>query len=169
MEDLNRVSDEELELMLKESPRAQAAMGYFYEGYNCSQSIMLAFEDIHNLDRKTALQMSCSFGGGMGRLREVCGGVSGMFMVLGLVYGYDDPKDVQAKKEQYERVQALAAEFKELNGSIVCRDLLGLKENGPQPPTPEERTPEYYSKRPCPKMIGSAAMILERYLEKYPE
>ena len=104
----------------------------------------------------------------MGRLREVCGGVSGMFMVLGLLYGYDDPKDPQAKKEQYERVQELAAEFTKLNGSIVCRDLLGLKEKGPQAPTPEARTPEYYKKRPCPKMIGSAAMILERYLQKNP-
>lgn len=165
---MDRVSEEELELMLKESPRAQAAMGYFYEGYNCSQAIMLAFEDVHKLDRRTALTMSCSFGGGMGRLREVCGGVSGMFMVLGLLYGYDDPKDPQAKKEQYERVQELAAEFVGLHGSIVCRDLLGLKEKGPQAPTPEARTPEYYKKRPCPKMIGSAAMILERYLQKNP-
>ena len=89
---MDRVSEEELELMLKESPRAQAAMDYFFQGYNCSQAIMLAFEDVHKLNRRTALTLSCSFGGGMGRLREVCGGVSGMFMVLGLLYGYDDPR-----------------------------------------------------------------------------
>ncbi|MDD6193511.1 MAG: C-GCAxxG-C-C family protein [Lachnospiraceae bacterium] len=154
--------------MLEESPRAQLAIKYFYEGYNCSQAIMLAFEDVHGMDRRTALTMSCSFGGGMGRLREVCGGVSGIFMVLGLLYGYDDPRDSQAKKEQYERVQELATDFAGLHGSIVCRDLLGIKEKGPQPPTPEARTPEYYKKRPCPKMIGSAAMILEGYLQKHP-
>lgn len=168
METCVRVADEELDRMLKESARAQSAMAYFYEGYNCSQAIMLAFEDVHGLDRKTALTMSCSFGGGMGRLREVCGGMSGVFMVLGLVYGYDNPKDPAAKKEQYERVQQLAAEFKDIHGSIVCRELLGIKKDGPDTPTPEARTPEYYQKRPCPKMIGSAAMILERYLKRYP-
>lgn len=168
MESNARITEDELDNMLKESARAQSAMAHFLEGYNCSQSILLAFEDVHGLDRNTALTMSCSFGGGMGRLREVCGGMSGVFMVLGLLYGYDNPKDMKAKKEQYERVQQLAGEFRALHGSIVCRDLLGIKKEGPDTPTPEPRTPEYYQKRPCPKMIGSAAMILERYLEKYP-
>lgn len=162
------ISNEELDQCLAESPRAQKAIEYFFEGYNCSQAIMLAFADVHNLDKKTALAMSSSFGGGMGRLREVCGGMSGVFMVLGIVYGYDDPKDPEAKKEHYERIQQLAAEFRNLHGSIVCRELLGLDLKGPDAPTPEARTSEYYQKRPCPKMIGSAAMILEGYMKKYP-
>lgn len=163
-----RISNEELDRLLEESPRAKKAIAYFYEGYNCSQAILLAFADVHHLDKKTALTISCSFGGGMGRLREVCGGMSGVFMVLGLLYGYDDPKDFTAKKEQYERIQQLAAEFRKMHGSIVCRDLLGLQKKEPDVPTPEARTKEYYQKRPCPKMIGSAAWILERYLENNP-
>lgn len=163
-----RMSEEELDTLLKNSERAQKAMAYFFDGYNCSQAIMLAFSDIHQLDEKVALAMSSSFGGGMGRLREVCGGMSGIFMVLGVLYGYDDPKNPQAKKEHYERIQHCAAEFKNIHGSIVCRELLGLDLKGPDAPTPEARTPAYYEKRPCPKMIGSAAMILEEYIKQYP-
>lgn len=168
MEEQVRISEEALDEMLAASTKAQLAMEYFHEGYNCSQAVFLAFSEIHKLDKKMASMLSSSFGGGMGRLREVCGAVSGMFMVLGAAYGYDDPKDSQAKKEHYERIQELAKEFRQLNNSIICRDLLGIKEKGPQPPTPEARTQEYYQKRPCSKMVGSAAMILERYLQKYP-
>ncbi len=162
------MDNQNLEEVLAASVRASKAMALFKEGYNCSQSVLLAFEDVHGLDRKTAVTLSSSFGGGMGRLREVCGGMSGVFMVLGLVYGSEEPMDVQTKKEQYERVQECAAEFKAIHGSIVCRELLGLDIKGADSPTPEARTPEYYQKRPCPQMIGSAALILERYLDKYP-
>lgn len=147
--------------------RKEKAMNLFEEGYNCSQAVFLAFEDVHGLDRKTAANLSSSFGGGMGRLREVCGTVSGMFMVAGLIYGYDDPKDREAKAGHYARIQELAAAFEKENGSIVCRELLGLSVKR-EAPIPEERTPEYYKKRPCKELAGCAAAILEEYMEEHP-
>lgn len=136
----------------------------FYEGYNCAQSVLLAFEDVTGLDRKTAAALSSSFGGGLGRMREVCGAVSGAGMVLGIVYGYSDPEDRDAKKAHYRRVQDFCARFKEKNGSIVCRELLsgtGASTGG----NPEERTEEYYKKRPCPMLVRHAAEILDKMLE----
>ena len=103
----------------------------------------------------------------MARLREVCGSVSGMFMVAGFLYGYDDPKAKEEKAEHYARIQKLAADFTEQNGSIVCRELLGLTEKK-QAPTPEERTTEYYKKRPCKSLIGMAAEIMDQYIKDYP-
>lgn len=156
---------EQSELMerLEKSPHAQRAMKNFREGYNCAQSVVLAFAEECGMEEKAILRLASPFGGGMGRLREVCGSVSGMFMVLGCVCGYDDPGDYEGKKELYGRVQLLAGKFRELNGSIVCRQLLGLKE-GASAPTPEKRTEAYYRKRPCEKVIGTAALILEEYL-----
>ena len=101
----------------------------------------------------------------MGRLREVCGAVSGMFMVAGLMYGYDDPKDMEAKTEHYARIQELARRFEEVNGSIVCRNLLGLG-SGKDSHVPEKRTEEYYKKRPCGQLVGIAAMIMENYIRE---
>lgn len=145
--------------------RKDKAMQYFLDGYNCAQSVVLAFEDILTIDARAAIKAASPFGGGMGRLREVCGSVSGMFMVLGYVAGYDDAKDNEGKKKLYEQVQALAHQFEEENGSIVCRDLLGLtvkKEDA----TPSERTESYYKKRPCKELVGNAAEILENYLKE---
>lgn len=99
----------------------------------------------------------------MGRLREVCGAVSGMFFVAGALYGYDDPKDTQAKKEHYARIQELAAQFQAETGSIVCRELLGL-EGRDHSPVPSERTAEYYKKRPCQEMVAIAARLMETYI-----
>ena len=146
---------------------AKKAMDLFKEGYNCSQAVFLAFEDKLHIDRNVALKLSSSFGGGMGRLREVCGAVSGMFMVAGVLYGYDDPKDYDKKTEHYARIKLLAKEFEALNGSIVCRDLLGLgtKKEGP---APDKRTDEYYKKRPCAELVGIAAAIMEQYILEYP-
>lgn len=152
-----------MEICIEKSVYAQKAMDLFKEGFNCSQSVFLAFEDMHKMDPKTALKLSSSFGGGMGRLREVCGAVSGMFMVAGVLYGYDDPKDYEAKKVHYERIQQLAKEFESRNGSIVCRQLLGLGE-GKDTPAPEKRTQEYYKKRPCAELVGMAAAIMEQYI-----
>ena len=134
----------------------------FKKGYNCSQSIMLAFLDETGMDESTALKLAAPFGGGMGRLREVCGAVSGIYMVLGLLEGYDHPDDV-LKKELYEKVQMLAKKYREENGSIICRELLGLK--GVSDPTPEKRTEEYYRVRPCEEKIGKAARLLDEYLK----
>ena len=145
--------------------RKEKAMQSFLDGYNCAQCMVLAFEDMLTIDLDTALKIASPFGGGMGRLREVCGSVSGMFMVLGFVKGYNEPGNYEGKKELYEHVQELARCYEEANGSIICRDLLGLnvkKEDA----APEKRTEEYYKKRPCAEKIGSAAEILEQYLNE---
>lgn len=149
--------------------RKEKAMNYFLEGYNCSQSVVLAFADLLEMEPDQLARLSSAFGGGMGRLREVCGSVSGMFIVLGILFGYDDPKENEGKKELYEKVQELAHRFEAENGSIVCRDLLGLSVKS-QEPVPEQRSAEYYKKRPCKELVGCAAEILEEFLEevKYP-
>ncbi len=135
----------------------------FLQGYNCTQAVVCAFEDITGLDRDMAARMSSSFGGGMGRMREVCGTVSGALIVLGITMGYSDPKDIKAKTEHYHIVQEFARRFKEINGSIICRELLAGVEVKPGS-EPEERTPEYYKKRPCPKLAGISAHIVEEML-----
>ena len=145
------------------STHEEKAKQLFLEGYSCAQAVFCAFSDELGVDRETALRLSSSFGGGMGRLREVCGAVSGMFMAAGVKYGYSDPKARDEKAEHYARIQKLAGDFKEQNGSIVCRELLGLqqKQDGP---VPEERTQEYYKKRPCVDLVGDAARMLETYI-----
>lgn len=150
---------------LEESTYGKKAGELFAEGYNCAQSVFLAFSDFYEIDQETAARLSSSFGGGMGRLREVCGAVSGMFMAAGCIFGYDSPKDYEAKKDHYARIQALAEEFRECHGTIVCRELLGL-DHKKDKPVPEKRTGEYYKKRPCREMVETAACILEDYLEK---
>ncbi len=142
--------------------RAKKAMELFQEGYNCAQAVVLAFADCFEESPETLAAMISSFGGGMGRLREVCGAVSGMFFVAGRLYGYADPKAKEEKMEHYARIQELAARFREKNGSIVCRELLHLQEKVSEP-VPEERTKEYYKKRPCVELVGDAAEILEAY------
>lgn len=149
------------------SLKGELAKTYFKEGYNCAQSIALAFCDEIGIEKTKLLRMVSSFGGGMGRLREVCGAVSGMFFVAGALYGYDDPKDLQAKKEHYARIQELAAQFREKTGSIVCRELLGL-EGKDKSPVPSARTSEYYKKRPCPELIEIAADLMEAYIAAAP-
>ena len=145
--------------------RKEKAMQCFLDGYNCSQCMILAFEDILDTDIKLALKIASPFGGGMGRLREVCGSVSGMFMVLGYLIGYNEPDDYEGKKVLYAHIQELARRYEEANGSIICRDLLGLTEKR-QDSTPEPRTDAYYKNRPCTEKIGSAAEILETYLKE---
>lgn len=145
--------------------RREMAMANFMKGYNCSQSVVLAFADMLPVKESDLLKMASSFGGGMGRLREVCGSVSGMFIVIGLLYGYDGPETGPVKAEHYKRVQELARRFEEKHGSIVCRELLGLNVKR-EAPTPEARTKEYYKKRPCPEIIGDAAEILEEYIKE---
>lgn len=160
-------TDENTSISLENSIYAAKAMAFFKEGYNCAQSVFLAFADKYPVEPKLALKLSSSFGGGMGRLREVCGAVSGMFMVAGLLYGYDSPTAYEEKKEHYERIQELAHEFSGLNGSIVCRELLGLSQKE-DAPTPEKRTDAYYKKRPCEQLVGMAAAIMEKYIEEHP-
>lgn len=141
------------------------AKDYFTKGYNCCQAVVAAFsqEDFFKesgLTLETAVKIASSFGGGMGRLREVCGAVSGMFFIAGLKRGYN-PEETESdnKKSHYELIQEMAKEFKELNGSIICRELLGLSNKGPDSPVPEKRTDEYYKKRPCGELVEIAANI----------
>lgn len=138
----------------------------FMNGYNCSQAVLLAFCEDFGLEKETALKISEPFGGGMGRMREVCGTVTGMFMVIGLAMGNDNSKDNTTKKNVYKLVQELAAKFKEDNGSIICRELLGLQKTNKESYVPSERTTEYYKKRPCPELCKYAADILEDYLKE---
>ena len=147
--------------------RRELAMDYFKKGYNCSQSVVLAFEDMLPVEKSLLSKITSSFGGGMGRLREVCGAVSGMFMITGLLYGFDEPKGGQVKEDHYARIQELAKRFEESNGSIICRELLGLSVKHDSP-VPEERTNEYYKKRPCAEIVGDAADILEQYIRENP-
>lgn len=137
----------------------------FLAGYNCSQAVLCAFCEDVGLNETVARAISSSFGGGMGRLREVCGALSGAFMILGLKYGGYDPKDQQKKKIHYHRIQEFAALFRQQNGSIICREMLGLKA-GPDSATPEQRTLEYYRKRPCPEIVACTADLLADYIRK---
>lgn len=143
------------------------AKALFESGYNCCQAVFLACTEDLELDTETKAKLASSFGGGIGGMRQVCGTVSGMFLALGLRYGYSDPKDKAGKAAQYEVIRALADEFKQENGSIICRELLGLDENF-KPKPPEDRTDSYYKKRPCGKLCKCAADILGRYMDEHP-
>ena len=147
--------------------RRELAESNFVTGYSCAQAVVKAFADVTGFDCEQAMRLCSSFGGGMGRLREVCGAVSGMFIVEGLLEGYFDPTAENAqlqKAEHYKRIQELARRFKERNTSIICREILGARAT--TNPTPDERTPEYYKTRPCARMCGDAAEILETFLKE---
>jgi C_GCAxxG_C_C family probable redox protein len=137
----------------------------FLKGYSCAQAVMVAFCDVTGLKEDFAAKMISSFGGGIGRLREVCGAVSGMLAVAGLLYGYADPEDNKAKMEHYALVQELAGKFREQAGSIVCREIL---KNPPSDPKPTPRTEEFYKQRPCARLVVLAAQILDAYIQEHP-
>ena len=144
--------------------RAQRATDLFKQGYNCSQAVFASCADIYGVtDESLALRLSASFGGGMGRMRMVCGAASGMFMLAGLQNGSSTPHDNEGKMANYAFVQQLAGEFKARYGSLICAELLGLAPK-PQDPKPEERTQQYYEKRPCPEMVAQAVRIFLRSL-----
>lgn len=144
--------------------RIEKAVELFKEGYNCSQSVVAAFADMYGLTNEQALKVSASFGGGIGRMRQTCGAACGLFMLAGLETGCTEGKDREGKEENYKVVQQLAEEFRKRNGSLICAELLGLSKTAPTPTTPEERTNEYYKKRPCVKMVEEAARIWCEYL-----
>ena len=149
------------------SDKAQLAKKLFLDGYNCSQAVFGAYAEDFGIDFSTAMKISSGFGGGFGRMREVCGAVSGMFIVEGLLEGYDYPDKPDAKQcktAHYARIQELAHRFKQINGSIVCREILGARAS--TSPIPDDRTPEYYKTRPCAKMCGDAAEVLETFLRE---
>lgn len=142
---------------------SEKAANNFREGYNCAQSVLLAFANQVGLKEDEALKLASSFGGGMGRLREVCGAVSAMFMIAGILKGYTEPNNDVVKADHYKLIQDLAAEFKLKHGTIICRELLGL--DGTEfSPIPSARTDEYYKERPCEEFIKCAAEIVEEEL-----
>lgn len=143
----------------------EKAVQLFREGCNCAQATFAAFCDVTGIEERAALRLSSSFGGGIGRMREVCGAVSGMCMAAGCLYGYDDPRAADEKKQHYARIQEMAGQFRGEFGSIICRDIL---KNPDDSPSPTPRTPEFYSTRPCERCIWRAADILERYLRENP-
>lgn len=145
------------------STKGEQAKAMFEQGYNCAQSVFGAFARELGLEPETALLLASPFGGGMGRLREVCGAVSGMLMVAGLTRGYSAPDDNE-KQRVYALTQELAGRFREKNGSILCRELLGL-EGQDTNPVPSARTSDYYQRRPCGELIAYAAELAEELLE----
>ncbi len=146
------------------SEKSEKAKELFKAGYNCSQSVLGVFCEELGLDFDTAMKIACPFGGGMGRMREVCGTVSGMFMASGLAFS-DSESSGKNKANQYKIVQELANRFKEKNGSIICRELLLGIENSTSP-NPSERTEQYYKKRPCIELVGDSVEIFEEYLKE---
>lgn len=140
--------------------RAEKAKEYFLQGYNCSQSVALAFADLTGLDETTLLKLTQPFGGGLGRLRLTCGAVSGMAVIVGLL-----SSDTATKSDVYATIQTLCKRFEEENGSLICSDLLaGANLTVSIGGEAEKRTEEYYKKRPCPEIVYSCAKILEEYL-----
>lgn len=147
--------------------KREIAMNYFKEGYNCAQAVALAYAEEAGMDKDTLARIATSFGGGMGRMREVCGAFSGMMIINGIKNGTTLGSDAEGKKANYELVQKMAADFKEEMGSIICRDLLypgGNPHMAPEGPTPEPRTDEYLKKRPCLEIVGTACDILDKYI-----
>ena len=143
--------------------RATRAVELFEGGYNCAQAVVVAFADLIGMEDKKAAAMASSFGGGMGRMREVCGAVSGMLMVAGILYGYDTPGDDTVKKAHYQLVQQMAGQFRQEAGSIICREIL---DNPPSDPSPTVRSEEFYKMRPCSRMVYYAAEILEKVIQE---
>ena len=149
------------------STKANRAEELFLMGYGCAQSILGAFHEEAGIDFKSAMRIASGFGGGMGRMREVCGTMTGAFMVLGLIYGFDESSPAK-KGKIYGRVKEIAYIFKEKNGTIICRELLENVKTT-RGTAPEERTEEYYKRRPCLAHIIYTAKILEEYIKDHPK
>lgn len=145
---------------------SQRAVELFKEGFNCSQSVFVAFAHRFDIDEDTAKKISAGLGGGIGRLREVCGAVSGAAMVIGSLASATEGADAENKQKNYELVREFAKRFTEENGSIICRELLGLDEQTKETAKPESRTAEYYKKRPCVELVECAAQILEEMINE---
>lgn len=142
----------------------EKAKALFLEGYNCCQAVFGAFCDETGLPFETAMRIASSLGGGVGRLREMCGALLGGEMVLGAMYGYDTPETGAVKAAHYERVQYLAHLFRDVYGSYECRDLLGT--GGEERPSPAPRTKDFYESRPCLGIVEEAARMTERLLKQ---
>lgn len=145
--------------------RAELAKQNFLNGYNCAQAVAVAFADLVDIPADQIAKMVSGYGGGMGRMREVCGSVSGAIFIINCLYGYNDPNESDGKKELYSDIQTFCKEFQKENGSIICRELLGLDQNGASSPVPEARTNKYYEKRPCAELVECSAKILDEFIK----
>lgn len=143
----------------------EKARSYFLEGFNCSQSVFCAFSDRFGIDEETAKKIAAGLGGGVGRMREVCGAVSASAMVLGSVCAPVDGSDTESKMKNYELVREFSERFLQRHSSVVCREMLRLDVKMENTAKPDDRTAEYYKKRPCLKVVEDAAEILEDMLE----
>ena len=146
--------------------KEEQARKKFIDGRNCCQAVFATFAPELGVDEATALRIASSFGGGIGRLREVCGAFSGICMVAGLLRGYADGETPEEKAAHYALIQELAEKFKKEHGSLICREILQLSKDAPTPPTPEARTTKYYSNRPCERCVGTAARLCEEMIKE---
>ncbi|MBQ7170682.1 MAG: C_GCAxxG_C_C family protein [Clostridia bacterium] len=151
------------------SPREEKALSLFLSGYNCAQAVFAAFADLTGLGEKDALRIASSFGGGIARQRETCGSVSAAALTLGYLFGYDEP-DRELCRAHYARVSAFCNRFREANGSLSCAELLSLAAkkaaSDRADPTPTPRSPDFYGKRPCARLVVSSVEILETILRE---
>ncbi|MBR5076258.1 MAG: C_GCAxxG_C_C family protein [Bacteroidales bacterium] len=150
--------------------RGERARSFFQEGYNCCQAVLLAFADILESNRLAGEELlktvGAGFGGGFGRMREACGAFSACTMLAGFIRPAVTP-GMEERKANYALVQELAGSFKERNGgSIICGELLGLRERRPEGPEPSARTQEYYRKRPCPEIVFNAATLVAEKMKE---
>ena len=154
------MSDLDLEM------RVQRAVDNFMAGYGCCQSVVAAFADLYGLDEVMAKRIAAGFGGGVGRLRMMCGAVSGIVMLVGLDCGQTEGSDREGKSVCYKVVQELLAQSKAENGSLICAEILGIKgyEKAVNSYVASPRTAEYYKSRPCAAKVESAARIFAQYL-----
>ena len=143
--------------------RAQIALGYFNQGFNCAQSVFAAFHQEMGLSESEALRIASSMGGGIGGLREVCGAFSGLSLALGALKGYDSPTDQEAKKAHYALIQQQAAAFTQTYGTLICRDLLASHDIAVSP-IPAARDAAYYKARPCARYIETCAILAQEAL-----
>ena len=148
--------------------RVDKAAELFLEGFNCSQSVFAAFCDRFGMDEETAKRVSAGLGGGVGRMREVCGAVSGAAMVLGSIASATEGDDKESKAKNYELVREFAERFKQRHGgTVICREMLKLNVPMENSVMPESRTAEYYKNRPCLKAVEDAADILTQMIKEY--
>ena len=146
------------------SKRAKRARELFLQGANCAQAVAGAFADVVGMEEAELFKLASGFGGGVGRMREVCGAVSGMVIIFNILHGNSDISDKDAKDAHYAKIQNLAKKFEAETGSIICRTLLNLDANAATPPQSEARTEKYYKQRPCADLVEIAAQILEAEL-----
>lgn len=157
----------EKQLSINVDERVERAVDYFKSGYNCAQAVVMAYDDVMEMSPEVLARLAAPFGGGMGRMREVCGTVSGMAFVAGAIAPSVDPSNLEERKQNYALVQQFADKFRAENGDIVCRRLLGLEPmvERSESPMPSARTPEYYKKRPCVEYVACAARIVAEHLK----